>query len=213
MARTASAPETSHAAPLCKNIYIYHFQMNPRYPSIFWRCQFSVGSWVLTQRCKEKAYLSLSGLFRRSNAAVSSAMAELGCLPETASGFVHYPTGFGWRTASFCPGCFILLNTASTRMLCEWELELSHRKVCMKERGGAFFNMVNQLGTTILETGQCHREGFWWLSLLVLLVRLKKDRYVGRREQIFSPRTGSIRGVNERVEEQVKWLLKGPQST
>lgn len=137
-AQTASAPEASHAAPLCKNIYISHVQMNPRCPSIFWRCQLPVGSWVLTPRCKEKAYLSLSGFFRRSFAAASSAVAELGCLPESAPGFVHYPTGFGWRTASFCPGCFILLNTACSRVLCEWELELSHEEVCMKERGGTF---------------------------------------------------------------------------
>lgn len=72
--------------------------------------------------------------------------------------------------------------------------------------------MVNQMGTRVPEMGQCHGNGFWWFSLLVLLVRLKKDLYVGKREQILSPRTRYIRGVNERVEEQVKWLLKGPQS-
>ena len=111
-------------------------------------------------------------------------MAELRCLPETAAGFVHHPTGYRWRTAEFCPGCYILLNTACLRVLCGWKIRTElYRSVYEGERRH-LLNMVNEEGTRVPEMGQCCRKGFWWSSLLLLLGRLKNDLCLGRREQI-----------------------------
>lgn len=69
--------------------------------------------------------------------------------------------------------------------------------------------MVSEEGTRVPEMGQRCREGLWLSSLLVLLVRLKKHRCLGKREQISSPRDRNIGGMNERVEERVNFSADG----
>lgn len=69
--------------------------------------------------------------------------------------------------------------------------------------------MVNEEATRVPEIGQCFQEGFWWSSVLVLLVRLKKHQCLGKREQISSPRARNIRGMNGRVEKRVNFSADG----
>lgn len=104
--------------------------------------------------------------------AALSAMVELRCLLEIAPGFVHHLTSFGWRAAQFCPGCFIFLNAACFQVLCGWKVGTEPCRNVYEGERRHLLNMVNKEGTRVPEMGQYSREGFWWSSCLVLLVRL-----------------------------------------
>lgn len=68
-------------------------------------------------------------------------------------------------------------------------LEVNHIEADMKE--SKHLSWLNELGTGMPKQRQCCREGFWQSSLLVLLMRLKNDPCLHKREQISRARNVS----------------------